>query len=315
MKLKKINLTKRKLTENYDYWLSLWKDRVEPEKLISELFKHQLLTTHTFSFEKNLGAIDIIPYKTIFSDNQENGILSNGYRKVLKINPDDDLSSRNIPEGLENYVFAYLGIHQPYYSRKQDDKVGINTKPFGVFVKSPQDDELIEGFDDCHASRRDIGTGNEEVDQLNKELEFLLAENARKLMSYQICNDSLHTCYATTQLECFWHYYGNPDLWRNSDYASNSWKKKAEFRYFEKIRTSNIKAVLWPIWVEGVVEGVPIFSKTYEDLKDISKRFMDIQFITYNLDLRKPEICFIEASYLSIKHYLTNGKFPESIRA
>jgi len=315
MGLKKLKLTRKKLTENFNHWLSIWPERTEPEAVISELFTSQILTTHSFPFEKRLADKDIVCYESIFSENEENGILSNGYRKKLKINPDDDKSNRNIPDGLENYVFAYLGIHQPYYSRKQTDKLGINSKPFGIFINSAIDNESVEKFDDCHASRRDLGESNPEVDSRNKDLEFLLPENARTLMAYQICNDPDHTGHSSEQIECFWHYYGSIESWKNKDYATNSWKKKAEFRYFEKIKISDIKAVLWPIWVEGIIDGAPVFSKTYDDLKVLSEKYSNIQFITYNLDLRKPEICFVEASYISIKQYLSDGKFPESIRA
>ena len=196
MKLKKVSLNKKQLKENYNHWLNLWPDRTEPEPEIMLRLTDNVLTTHTFPFSKILDTGDVIPYETIFSEKPGNGVLSNGYRKAVKINPDDDKSNRNIPDGLENYVFAYLGIHQPYYARKQDDKIGVNTKPFGIFVKSPNESASIETFDDCHASRRDVGLGNEDVNQSDKDKEFLLAEDARMLMAYQICNDKHHTSYS-----------------------------------------------------------------------------------------------------------------------
>jgi hypothetical protein len=312
MYLNPIPLTETKLELNYNYWKELWTNITEPNSKISEWFNLKLCTTHSFPFVKKNPTGEIIPYQSIFSDLPDKGILSNGYRKLKNINPDDHNSSRNIPNGLENYVFSYLGIHQPYYSRVKNDKLGILSKPFGVFIKCPLIKPETEKFPHNHASRRDIGEENTEVDQSNIDLEFLLPRDARRLMSYQICNDQDHNRF-NDQIECFWHYYGNMKYWSDNTYATESWKKKAEFRFFEKLDISDISAILWPVWIEGSDGISEQYSKTHEDLQIYSKKFPNIKFITYDLDLTNPEISFVEASYIASFFFLENNKFPEDI--
>lgn len=313
MPLKPIPLKETELVSNYNYWMNKFNSPViKPETSILSILREKICTTHSFPFTKNTPTGDVIPYETIFSDLPDNGILSNGLREEKNINPDDDKSSRNIPPGLKNYVFSYLGIHQPYYSRMQEDKLGLLSKPFGVFIKNPYSNPDLEIFPENHASRRDVGKDNDDVDQKNLDFEYLLPRDARLLMAYQICNDHVHKV-AIDQIDCFWHYYGNKKYWADKDYADNSWKKKAEFRFFEKLELSEISAVLWPVWIHGSDEENEEYSRTHDDVQVYSKKYPDIKFITYDLDLRNPEICFVEASYIALEFYLKNNKFPEDI--
>jgi len=311
MRLEPISLLQNELENNFKTWQAKIHKGNEPEPEILNLFNEKLFTTHCFPFEKITPQGDVIPYESIFSSKDHNGVLSNGYRKLLKINPDDDKSSRNIPKGLENYVFTYLGIHQPYYARKNDGKIGLNSKPFGIFVKNPLLSIETEKFPHNHASRRDVGKNNDDVDQKKTDLEFLLPKDARLLMAYQVCNDPDHNC-SPSQLERFWHYYGNNGFWNDGEYATNSWKKKAEFRFFERLKLEDIEAVLWPIWLDEIDGVEEKYSRTYDDLKIYSRKLTKIKFITYDLDLRKPEICFVEASYLALAYYFQKGIFPDS---
>jgi hypothetical protein len=135
-------------------------------------------------------------------------------------------------------------------------------------------------------------------------------------MAYQLFNDSDHFSTGGDEFKRFWHYYGDIENWKNkeSDYATNCWKKKAEFRFFEKVSVDNIAAVLWPIWLDSVIGEDDKYSKTYEDVKLYSRELTGIKFITYDLDLRNPEICFIEASYIALEYFLKTNSFPDNIQ-
>lgn len=313
MTLIPISLSEEKLKSNADHWIKQFTDEggVINED-IKSLLTRKISTTHTFSYKKKTPSGDVIPYKSIFSLSPNNGLLSNGYRELNSINPEDDKSNRNIPLGLKNYVFAYLGMHQPYYARSIGDKIGLHTKPFGVFFKTPEMATKIEEFPHHHATRRDISPFNEEVNQAHIDLEYLLSSDARTITSYQICNDQAHKQLGDI-MENFWHYYGNPQYFNDVLYANNSWKKNAEFHYFEKVETDEIAAVLWPVWIEGTDGVDELYSETHEDVQFYSKQFPLIKFITYDLDLRDPESCFIEASYVALRFFLKNNKFPEDI--
>jgi hypothetical protein len=311
--LKPIKITRKKMRANFDYWLSQWAKLENPDAEVVQLLKNNVYTTHTFPYRKKKGNDYIFPYKSVFSDTLANGILSNGLRKQQNINPEDDKSCRNIPSGLENYVFAYLGIHQPYYAKEIEGQLGFIPKPFGVFITHSLNGQSQEIFPHHHSSRRDVGKENEDVDQKKIENEYLLPEDARKLMAYQIFNDRAHKIGKTAN-DWFWHYYGCPDYWQDNNYASNSWKKKAEFRFFEKIPIANIAAVLWPVWLDGHDEnGEDIFSHTHEELTTYASMFPDCKFITYDLDLKDPEISYIDASYWATKYYLEFNRFPENV--
>jgi hypothetical protein len=289
-------------------WLAKWTNPTVPSNDLILLFQDKLFTTHSFSFEKITPDGDVIPYETIFSNSDKNGILSNGYRKKVSINEDDNSTSRNIPTGLENYVFAYLGIHQPYYARKQDDQLGIHAKPFGIYLKNPTQHPLAERYPFNHASRRDIGS----PEVLTPSEEYLHSDKARHLMAYQVVNDPDHE--KDDETSSFWHYYGDVQNWKQGDYANNSWGKKAEFRFFEKLDLDCISAVLWPIWIENIKnDGDFELSKTHADLNRYTTAFPDIKFITYSLDLADPEICFVEASCVALKYFLKTGIFPDNI--
>jgi hypothetical protein len=142
-------------------------------------------------------------------------------------------------------------------------------------------------------------------------MEFLYPADARLLMAYQLCNDDDHRA-AGEQMDSFWHYYGNVKYWmEEEDYADNSWEKKAEFRYFGRVKPDDIAAVLWPVWQDGAGDS---YLATYEALQEYAQKYPGIKFITYDLDLRDPEICFIEASYVALVYYLRNNyNFPDNI--
>jgi hypothetical protein len=133
MSVKPLALNPAKLKSNYHYWLSLWNELIEPNDTIKAYLKKHVLTTHTFSYDKETREGFVKPYESIFSNSAYNGILSNGLRESLGINPDSDASARNIPPDIKNYVFAYLGIHQPYYARTTKDKLGLFFKTLRSF--------------------------------------------------------------------------------------------------------------------------------------------------------------------------------------
>lgn len=302
MALKRIQITPQALEENFNYWKSNWKDIKEPSDEVKN-FVNSIMTTHTFPYEKIFtNDYKYKPYERIFL--QSEGLLSDGYRDANNLFEKKEprrKMSRARKFNLNNYVFAYLSIHDPYYAKNKTVK--INCLPIGIFIKK---DEETEAFDFCLPTRRDIDEDNVYVDQLNLIREFLSAKRVRELICYQIFNEKTHSNDP-------WHYYGTPNYWTDKNYAGNSWKYRAEFHYYERVEIEKIEAVLWPIW-KRFKGSEKLLSNSELPLFILKKDFPDCKFIPYELDLFETELSFIKASYNVISYYLKFDKqFPLTV--
>lgn len=315
MQLEPIIVSEKKLTENFNYWKGKWNPLKQPPDQLKQLV-NKTFPTHTFPYQKSiLDENQIVkervkPYKAIFSAFNPEGLLSDGFRTKSRHYKKGE-AARTMNEarkfGLNNYVFAYLGIHEAYYG--PDIKFCVDPpdlRPFGVFIK-----EDVETFPNCLPTRQDVN----QFKGLTRESflrELIHPTQTRDLTALKVMNEVIHN-------EDFWHYYGSPEFLlqeEESEYRENAWKRKVEYHYFERLTIENIKAVLWPIWYQDVKPGKIKgeydyeWSDTYYDLEKFRIQYPSLHVIPYELDDGDNAASFIEASYYTIRYYLEKSIFP-----
>ncbi|MEJ8841893.1 hypothetical protein WG954_05810 [Lacibacter sp. H375] len=302
--LQPIKITEEELSKNFQHWVDQFNPRTEPSTELTQNVS-RLFTTHTFGYTKTVEGEIFYPYKNIFGiDIPAQGLLSDMYREINGLFEEKEkrrtmTAARAV--GLNNYVFAYLSIHDPYYGRPGIEDTDMNHRPFGIFINKE-----IDIYPNCLPSRRDVNIYNiSETVKIRKE--FTHPKKVKDLATYQVVNDNDHK-------GDFWHYYGSPEHCQNEIYTIEAWKKRIEYHYFEKVDPENIAAVLWPIWIKHVRKpGVMDWDESYYFIQQISLNFPNLKIITYQWDEADPEMCFIEASYFTAKYLMKYDTFPETV--
>jgi len=294
------DLEEEELRRNYDFWTTTVP--ASPKYKLEAGFEdalRQVPTTHSFGARS--GGILKLDEKVLFEDK---ALLANTERRrALASVGAGTVGSTAARWGLDEFVFTYLGVHDPYYAR-------THFPAFGVFVKRG-----AETFPRCNATRRDLAspeTGGD--DDATVRLQFLLPSDARdlpsdtrELASLELGNDDRHQ-------GSFRRYWGFPEFWADAGYATDSWKWKHEFHFLEQIPTTNFDAILWPremrvnAWTRGFVPA---------PLTDRQSEFMDAHkqcaVISYSPSTHYPASAFVSASARVAEHYVRTGSFPTFI--
>jgi hypothetical protein len=196
--------------------------------------------------------------------------------------------------GLDDFIFAYHGIHDPYYAR-------THFPAFGVFIR-----KQAETFPGCNATRRDLASP--EVDpSMEAMLYFHLPHEARELAVVELENDPRHEGK-------FWRYWGNPELW-DGDYARNHWQWVFEFHFLKSIPSTLFDAVLWPLeirvnpWIRG-----RILAPLTREQEEFTRLNPNCKVVSYMASTSRPGLAFISASAQAAEHYLREGAFPSFVR-
>ena len=296
------NISKETCEKNYIFWKEkIGASELEEKELTSVTnLVESILPAHTFSYKKN----GVMLLQSIFGydvsqntfNNDMKGILAKKFRdrslKFGHMKTSDKL-------GHDEFVFAYLGIHNPYH-RKKDD---LPIRPFGIFIKKD-----VEEFAYCHGTPADVAEENELIDRSNLDKYYLLPSDLRKLKAAEILSDS--------EIEDFEYYLGSPDpeKWHyNNDYGKNLFKRTGEMRYYRSIGSDDIKAILWPFFTDIVYNGEPYMDENLDMYNAFKKAFPDIDVIKYSHDDSDQldwEMRLIESSYYTTKFYTENGIFP-----
>src|ERR1041385_3921576 len=82
--------------------------------------------------------------------------------------------------GLNHFVFAYLGVHDPFYSRAP---AGVPMPAFGLFVR-----RQLETFPYCNVTRRDLASFESNFKN-DPESDFLDSSGARRLCNCEVAKD------------------------------------------------------------------------------------------------------------------------------
>lgn len=293
-------LTIEQLEQNYKRQLNQLcaTCKIEPLPFLFHLVD-ALRVTHTFPSEKFWGNKTQYPYKEILFETQKL-LSSTKRRKIDKNEPTRDMDhARDF--GLDNYVFAYLGRHQPYYATLHDATSAIFPNisyPFGIFIKRE-----CEVFPKCNASRRDLASNQITTPHY---CEFFLPQDARSFVAYQIMSER-HNKDA-------WHYWGAARYSLSDEkYNRENWQWLIEFHFLEELSIENIEAILWPI--EKVFLNVG-FGETTSVLKKDASEFREKHpgccVIEYDCDLPTAGDDFIRASCAVTRFFIEEGQYPES---
>jgi hypothetical protein len=279
-------LGNKNLQNNFDAAIDEIKSRVgdsfiEPDINLQDILD-QIHTTHTFDFEAS---------KSILF--HQKALLSQQQWKNMGIYKEE--VSTNLGEGeiLSNYVFAYLGIHDPYYS--WDKERNIYVPAFGAFLPSSIGDKY-----NANATRRDLSSPQSLSD---KSKEFLSTVLARTYAAYQIANEH----------ENFWDYWGDYNyIDNNATYLDDLWKWKIEFHYLDKVNCCDFAALLWPVEKIYKPNRTSINSDIINEIKGFKKDNPNVIVYPYIWDSRYPRLSFCYASFLITDFFYSNLEYITS---
>ncbi len=286
--------------DNYKYWKEKC-DLSEVDELVlrsnTDLINN-VLPAHTFSYKKEGNML----LKSIFGFNERaktfskncDGILAKRFRS--EETPSFGHMTTSDKLGHDIFIFAYLGIHNPYH-RNHDD---LPVRPFGIFIKKE-----VEEFAYCHGTLADVAAENDLIDRDNLDKYYLKPDDLRELKAIEISTDK--------EIKSFNHYFGAPEYWNNDDdYESNLYKKTGEMRYYKKVSYDDIEAVLWPFFTDIVVEGKLDMDENLDLYNSFKKVFPEIKIIKYRCDDEGHnwDNKLLESSFYSMMFYNDNGFFP-----
>ena len=289
-------LDKSKLEANYKKLLSQWTRIVEPSAK-TKLAIAEINTTHTFAFEENWGSGNRFPYKDILftdkallsqSNREANGKFQTGEPK------------RDLGEAINFnfFVYAYLGIHNNFYSMTKSGKKGgkIAIPAFGAFLAKE-----LDSATNSNATIRDLSSP--ECKDYNKEDLFLTPEKGRLYTAYEISNRHNND---------FWKYWGSLDYYRNEkDYLKDNWQWKTEFHYHDKVDINNFIALLWPFRESVISKNTSIQNpKILKEIEDFKKDNNNVIIYMYKWDLSDAFFRFAWASYIVSNYFYENSKLP-----
>lgn len=271
------------LEDNFNKMMTRWKDIIVPDDNLQKVLS-QIHTTHTFALETSLKRK---PYKDILFHNK--AILSQQQQTNGLYKTGEKVQNLGEASFLNDYVFAYLGIHDTFYSRNRE--LDIPVPAFGVFL-SPS----IEKKYNANATRRDLSSP-ESIEDKSKE--FLSTELARIYAAYQIANNHDNN---------FRDYWGDyTKIINDKNYRENNWKWKIEFHYLAKIDCCDFEALLWPVReIKVSSEETLLDPDALSEIEEFSKENPKVKVYAYKCDFRKPESCFYYASFLITDFYFKN---------
>lgn len=296
----KILQSPERLLNNYERLLSS-KDFSPPSDSTQVGKLDNLPTTHSFGYEK-IFYLDVtknitrsvFPAKSILF--QHKAFLSDSSRDKVAILGDTQ-PKREMTKarefGLDEFVFAYLGVHEYYYTQCQ----GINVPAFGAFFKASLD--LIKPL--ANATLYDLESPL--ASPYKPEDIVLTAQNARELTLNEISNSYSNDFY---------------DYWICEGYISKGildgkkWARKREFHYHEKVDVSELTALLWPLELryDPVTEKAEIRGATIREIRDFKSTYPDVQVFTYIWIGEEGEDRFTFGSHLIAKELLEVGALP-----
>ncbi|MDR2472395.1 MAG: hypothetical protein LBD53_02365 [Tannerella sp.] len=267
------------LTNNYlAHWSRITENRDNSLPDFTDRFM-RLEVTHTFSESA---------YNNIFlnPDAQHRGLLSYEYRRSHGLTTSRPPTEPAASFGLNRFVFAYLGSHEPYYAGQDTDPA------FGVFIS-----RNLEYLETSNASRRDLASP--EIREPIQD-EFMMPEDARKIIALEIENNHQGD---------IWSYWGNP----NGD-LKKMWESKAEMHFLDKIQISDIKGILWPVKINTYSANGRDYSQHTREQQEFAELYPHIKIYNYTWksNFNYGSKSFINASCCVSKHYFSNNDYPPS---
>ncbi|MBX3734091.1 MAG: hypothetical protein KF791_16060 [Verrucomicrobiae bacterium] len=231
----------------------------------------------------------------------DRGLLSDEKRRATALTKGGEETRHMIRAravGLDRFVFAYLGVHDPYYST-------LSTGPrpaFGIFVQGG-----IEAFPRCNASRRDLGSTEsicEDDNPQSAQGEFLLPSDARELCAREV----------RTRHKNFWYYWGAIEFYLEEAYKREHWKWKFEFHFRDAVPVSEFDAILWPELQAADAAGSTRFGSLSDRSVQFARNHPGCRVLRYAYRNRTPGASLVQASTAVCRYILAHGEYPPTIQ-
>jgi hypothetical protein len=292
------DLTEASLKKNFGYWLR--KLRVRKSVVHPWDMAFKIPSTHTFGAWRKWGEgedAQDFPYDQILF--RDRGLISD-YHRRKRIRRGLKTPYRKMSKAkrvkLDRFVFAYFGVHDPYYARSGE----IDVAAFGIFIQTD-----LERFPKCNATRRDLSSAEAEWPP---DREFLLPIDARIIAKQQVASEKHHK-------DDFWHYWGNEQYFMDPGYANEHWSWKTELHFFERVDVKHMDAVLWPYELRGRLNdwgGRRRYFIGGDAANQFKKFHPSCQVIPYHWSNAKPTLSLVKASGAVSRFLVVKGRYPDS---
>ena len=296
-----LQLSSDKLQQNYTFWISHFKYNAGDSLLQSkEAIFSNLPTTHTWGNRRILdaktGNESYVYEEILFNERniQSNEQLKDRYGPAFK----GTMGRNALEAGLEHFVFAYLGTHQPYYARAA-------YPAFGAFFKK---DEHAGVFPRLNATRRDLDSPEVNINQQPLENHFILPEHARQLAAIETTLDPRHN-------NDHMHYLGGHQYWNEVDFVAKNWEWKVEFHYRDDVQLNMLDAILWPEEDNPLVStaGYSALNKLDSDANKFKALNSGCSIIKYKPSRHKAAFDFVRASTNVLEYYIEHNCYPHHV--
>jgi len=302
MKIHEVLKDLRLLADNYDTIMSeLCYKNIPDDNLVYLI--NGMPTTHTFGYEKVISdpldkkSHSVFPYRDILF--QHKALYSLQQRNKLNGTPSGKTFERTMTKardyGLDDFVFSYLGIHEYYYAKSNDD-----CKPaFGVFL-SPKLDYI--GTNNANATLYDL-----ESIFVGKKSPYnitLTPENARKLTAYEIRNGC----------KDFFEYWICKQYEEKNFYDNQMWASKREFHYENVVELEHFTAIIWPYQMRANqrIAKFEVANDALSEMEIFSKLHPQIYIYPYEWIVNDGKERFSHASFWITKKLTEDGHYPKA---
>lgn len=294
-----MEISEEEFAENFSYWKQVLLAGRSESHGYPQTFLLGIPATHTWGLNGTRGLVDryraYLHQKILFDDG---ALLSASARRIANGTEAGYVGPSAIRAELENYVFAYLGIHNPYYIR--DPLRQLGTVPgFGIFIDTKLESQEPRH---CHASWRDLDSPESKMYVLAFRRFLLKPEHGRELANLQafIRHDGDP-----------WRYWGAEPHFSPDD----TWTWTIEFRFQERVPATAFKAILWPIInkASSLMGGRSVHTRLELDADKFQASYPNCTVIKYRVSARSGggPAALIRASTLAARYFSEWGEFPK----
>ena len=282
-------LTSDQCNKNFLHWLGVLPQPLnQPDGELMKIAR-TLPATHTFPAELVLNSGNHKIYEEILFTDE--ALIAEALRREAPERP-SRIATVARENGLDHYVFAYLGTHDPYYAERRR----CLSFPFGVFLRKQG-----ECLPSCNATRRDLGSAEATPPYCQQ---FLSPGNGRELSALETANDARHG-------RDYWRYWGAARYWKEPDFARTQWQWKIELHYRDNVPITDFEAILWPIVDTPALSGGYKLSSLQIKAADFRDRHPECSVIEYRCTAGNAKLDFVSASYAVARYLLETGHYPE----
>ncbi len=299
------DLTSEQLSGHFRLWLARFQQQLTPvhgnqadaNVRIAELTATLLRipTTHTWGHFKrtdvNTGFEQYAHELILFRDN---ALLAARNSSHQYSDPQNTFIDEEV--GLQYFVFAYLGTHEPHHSRG-------HWPGFGVFIAPGAP---AEQFPAVNATVRNLDSPVVKKGPFPHNEYFVHPEHARHLAA----QDTVYTHDGD-----IWHYLGGASHLADPTYVATRWQWLYEFHYKERIDTELFDAILWPVvrMPRAMEMGWTDRNRLATDMQRFRELHPACHIVQYRVHPSFPSRSFLVAAAHTMRSVVANEDYPTMI--